>query len=115
VGWRKDVEQVYAVCDVFTLASWSEGTSLGLLEAMSTGVCPVITAVGGSPAVLGPDLQHRLVPPGDPRALANAWLEALQQPDRRRADGAAARARVERAFGLGAMVRCYERLYAGEE
>ena len=53
VGWREDVEQVYPVFDVFSLSSWSEGTSLGLLEAMSCGVCPVVTAVGGSPAALG--------------------------------------------------------------
>jgi glycosyltransferase involved in cell wall biosynthesis len=113
-GWRRDVDRIYPAFDVFTLSSWSEGTSLGLLEAMSTGVCPIVTAVGGSPAVLGETLRHRLVPPGDPAGMATAWREALQQPDRRRADGAAARERVEQAFGLRAMVRQYERIYAGE-
>src|SRR5438132_6170815 len=38
-GWRRDVENVHAAFDVFTLPSWSEGTSVALLEAMSTGVC----------------------------------------------------------------------------
>jgi glycosyltransferase involved in cell wall biosynthesis len=113
-GWRQDVERLYALFDVFTLSSWSEGTSLGLLEAMSSGVCPVVTAVGGSPAVLGEALGHRLVPPGDPAALAAAWRCALEQPARRAADGLAARARVQQAFGLGAMVRQYEQIYAGE-
>lgn len=113
VGWRKDVEHVYPLFDVFTLSSWSEGTSLGLLEAMSTGVCPIVTAVGGSPAVLGGRLRHRLVRPGDHAALAAAWRDALAHPDQREADGAVARARVEQAFGLESMVRQYESIYAG--
>lgn len=114
-GWRKDVENVYAVFNVFTLASWSEGTSIALLEAMSTGVCPVVTAVGGSPAVLGERLKHRLVEPGDPEALAAGWREALTNPDRCEADGAMARQRVEQAFDLNTTVQRYEGIYAGEE
>ena len=115
VGWRRDVESVYALFDVFTLSSWSEGTSLGLLEAMSTGLCPVVTAVGGSPVVLGERLRHRLVRPGNPSALADAWRHALAHRDRRVADGAVARERVEQAFGLETMVRQYECIYAGED
>ena len=114
-GWRKDVENVYASLDVFTLSSWSEGTSLGLLEAMSTGVCPIVTDVGGSSAVLGERLGHRVVRRGDPVALAEVWRDALAHPERRQADGAAARERVHHAFGLATMVRHYERIYAGEE
>jgi len=113
-GWRKDVERVYPLLDVFTLSSWSEGTSLGLLEAMSSGVCPIVTDVGGSPAVLGERLCHRLVSPGDPAALAAAWRDALAHPERRAGDGAVARVRVQEAFGLETMVRTYERIYAGE-
>ncbi len=113
-GWRKDVENVYPLFDVFTLSSRSEGTSLGLLEAMSSGVCPVVTAVGGSPAVLGDRLHHRLVPPGDPIALAQAWRDALARPDERRTDAAVARERVVQAFDLRAMVEEYQRIYAGD-
>jgi glycosyltransferase involved in cell wall biosynthesis len=100
--------------DVFTLSSWSEGTSLGLLEAMSSGVCPIVTDVGGSPAVLGERLYHRLVPPGDAMALATAWRDALAHPARRASDGAVARARVQEAFALETMVREYERIYVGD-
>ena len=114
-GWRRDVENVHAAFDVFTLPSWSEGTSVALLEAMSTGVCPVVTAVGGSPAVLGERLRHRVVPPGNPAALADCWRDALALPERRAADGAAARERVEREFGVDTMVRHYERIYADQE
>src|SRR5947207_14073598 len=76
-GWRKDVENVYPAFDIFTLSSWSEGTSLGLLEAMSSGVCPVVTDVGGAGAGLGGALRHRLVPAGNPTARAATWSDVL--------------------------------------
>jgi glycosyltransferase involved in cell wall biosynthesis len=114
LGWRDDIERVLSSFDVFSLASRSEGTSVSLLEAMSAGVCPVVTEVGGNRAVLGGELAHRLVPSGDAQALADAWLAALQDRERRCADGQAARRRVVERFSLDAMIRAYERLYLGE-
>lgn len=114
IGWRDDVHDLYATFTLFTLSSWSEGTSLSLLEAMSAGLCPVVTEVGGTPAVLGDALRHRLVPPRQPDALAAAWRAALGDAGRRRDDAALARARVEEAFGLDAMVRRYEAIYLGQ-
>jgi glycosyltransferase involved in cell wall biosynthesis len=111
-GWRNDVEAVHAAAALFTLTSSSEGTSIALLEAMSAGICPVVTNVGGNAAVLGPDLAHRLVPAGDPDAVAARWAEALRDHDRRRHDAAAARARVVERFSIAATVRQYEEIYA---
>ena len=115
VGWRTDVEALHAAFALFTLASRSEGTSVGLLEAMSAGLCPVVTAVGGNAAVLGPSLRHRLVVAENPAALTAAWRDALADPARRTADAAAARQRVEQCYGLPTMIQAYERLYAGED
>ena len=114
-GWRTDVEALHAAFALFTLASRSEGTSVGLLEAMSAGLCPVVTAVGGNAAVLGPSLRHRLVVAENPAALTAAWRDALADPARRTADAAAARQRVEQCYGLPTMIQAYERLYAGED
>jgi len=115
VGWRQDVEALHAAFTLFTLASRSEGTSVGLLEAMGAGLCPVVTDVGGNAAVLGPSLRHRLVAAENPAALAAAWRDALGDPTRRSADAVAARRRVEHAYDLRTMVRAYERLYVGED
>jgi glycosyltransferase involved in cell wall biosynthesis len=111
VGWWSRVNELLSAFDVFALASLSEGTSVSLLEAMSAGVCPVVTAVGGNPDVLGDALKHRLVSPGDPVGLADGLLFALKQHARRTGDGMRARDRVQMAFSMNAMVRQYETLY----
>jgi len=113
LGWRDDVHDLHSAFALFTMSSHSEGTSVSLLEAMSAGLCPVVTDVGGNRAVVGSDLSHRLVPPGDPAALANAWREAIHDGARRVTDGGTARRRVQDRFSLEAMVNAYERLYSG--
>jgi glycosyltransferase involved in cell wall biosynthesis len=111
LGWRADAAEAYAEFTVFSLSSHSEGMSVSLLEAMSAGVCPVVTDVGGNAAVLGEGLRHRLVPPADPAALAAGWRAALEAEPARRADGASARRRVESAFSVRTMVARYMALY----
>ena len=112
LGWRDDVHELHATFTLFTLASRSEGTSVSLLEAMSAGLCPVVTNVGGNADILGKELRHRLVPSEDPVALASAWKEPLQDVARRERDAKTARSRITAEFGLDAMVRSYEHLYA---
>jgi glycosyltransferase involved in cell wall biosynthesis len=111
LGWRDDVHDLHSAFTLFTMSSRSEGTSVSLLEAMSAGLCPVVTDVGGNAAVLGGALRHRLVPPEDPEALAAAWRDVLLRRDRSEQDGAAARQRVIEAFSLAAMVERYQQLY----
>ena len=111
LGWRDDTHDLHSAFALFTLSSRSEGTSVSLLEAMSAGLCPVVTDVGGNSTVLGHRLRHRLVEAESPAALATAWLDALTVDGRREADRAAARARVNESFRIDTMVREYERLY----
>ena len=111
LGWRNDADRLYGAFDLFTLTSRSEGTSVSLLEAMSSGVCPVVTDVGGNRAVLGPGLESLLVPGDDVEALASAWRERLINPWLRSAIGAQARRRVETGFSLKRMVEQHDSLY----
>lgn len=114
LGWREDVEALHAAFTLFTMSSRSEGTSMGLLEAMSARLCPVVTAVGGNPAVLGSELSHRLCEPEDAGALADAWRAALRSPEQRRRDGESARRRVVDHFSIRHMLDRYETLYRDE-
>ncbi|MEO8449796.1 MAG: glycosyltransferase [Gemmatimonadota bacterium] len=111
LGWRDDPTDLLASYALFTMSSRSEGTSISLLEAMSSGRCPVVTDVGGNAAVLGFPLRHRLVPSEDPASLAAAWEAVLRDPERRRVDEVTARSRVEAGYGLQAMVDGYDGLY----
>lgn len=112
VGWRSDIERITRAFTLFSMSSHSEGTSISLLEAMSAGLCPVVTNVGGNAAVLGPELAHRLIRAADPEKLAAALADALLDSAKRERDAHAARERVVQNFGLDAMVRGYESLYS---
>jgi glycosyltransferase involved in cell wall biosynthesis len=115
LGWRSDISTCHRSFALFTMSSRSEGTSVSLLEAMSAGLCPVVTNVGGNAAVLGEELHHRLVPSEDPEALADAWMDALTDTGRRVVDAEIARERVVRGFSLEAMVRKYEAVYTRDK
>ncbi|HEX7020508.1 MAG TPA: glycosyltransferase [Gemmatimonadaceae bacterium] len=111
LGWRTDVRELLSALDVFALSSRSEGTSLSLLEAMSMGICPVVTDVGGNADVVGYQLRHRLVATESPSLFARALVAALHDADERARDAERARARVAKTFSIEAMVQRYEQLY----
>lgn len=79
---------------VFVLPSISEGLPVALLEAMSWGRAIVATRMGGVPDVVNDDREAVLVPAGDPAALADAIDRLLDDPERCRRLGSAARQRA---------------------
>ena len=82
LGWRRDLEVVYAASDVFALTSKNEGTPVALIEAMATAVPGVSTDVGGVAHVIPDNRMGRRVAPDNHQAFAEALLEVLQHPDR---------------------------------
>lgn len=110
LGWRDDSPDLYAHFDCFAMGSWSEGTSVSLLEAMACGVAPVVTRVGGNLDVLGPELADLAVPPGDAPALASR-MACLLREGAANAIGAVARLRVVRAYRIEATAQAYDQLY----
>jgi glycosyltransferase involved in cell wall biosynthesis len=116
LGARDDVPDVLAACDVAVTCSDAEASPLAIMEYMGAGLPTVATAVGGIPDVIGDGEHGVLVPRRDPRALASAIGDLLDDPGRRIALGRAAAARRRVEFDLGVMVRrveeLYERLYA---
>jgi glycosyltransferase involved in cell wall biosynthesis len=104
LGWRRDLEDLYAASDVFLLTSRNEGTPVAIIEAMAAGVPPVSTDVGGVRDVIDSPLVGLLAPFGDVERLAEAVLRLLGDDVERRAMGARARARVMAAYSIDRLV-----------
>jgi glycosyltransferase involved in cell wall biosynthesis len=111
-GLQEDVQPFLDLMDVYLMSSEFEGLPLALLEAMASGVAPVVTAVGGIPEVVRDGADGVLVPFGDPAALAAATLSLLADAERRGSLAAAARRRVKERFGIARMARELEAIYA---
>jgi glycosyltransferase involved in cell wall biosynthesis len=79
-GWVQDLKPAYSDMDVLVISSDNEGTPVSIIEALAAGVQVVSTAVGGVPDLLRGGEYGRLVPPGDPDALAAAVVAALAGP-----------------------------------
>jgi sugar transferase (PEP-CTERM/EpsH1 system associated) len=110
-GSRDDVPELMRALDLFVLPSLAEGISNTILEAMATGLPVVATHVGGNAELVVNGVTGRLVPPADPVAMAKVLQEYVERPERMRAHGRAARARIEQEFTLEAMVQRYMALY----
>lgn len=110
-GALRDVPSVLGAFDVFVLPSLAEGISNTILEAMASGVPVQASAVGGNVELLGPDTGGGLFTPGDVATLAGRLSAYAADPQRRVAEGRAARAAVEQRFSLPAMVDRYRVLY----
>jgi glycosyltransferase involved in cell wall biosynthesis len=111
LGWRRDLERVYADASVVALTSRNEGSPVSLIEAMAAGRPVVATDVGGVPDLVEDGITGHLVRSGDAEALAAAVTDLLRDPGRRRTFGRAARARVLPAFGASRLVADIDALY----
>ncbi|MGI4842935.1 MAG: TIGR03088 family PEP-CTERM/XrtA system glycosyltransferase [Janthinobacterium lividum] len=110
-GARADVAALLHGFSLFALPSLAEGTPVSMLEAMACGLPVVASNVGGIPEVVTDGVEGSLVPVEDTEALARALASYVRDPALRRQRGEAARARVEAAFSMRAMLAEYGKLY----
>ncbi|HTH26489.1 MAG TPA: glycosyltransferase family 4 protein [Vicinamibacterales bacterium] len=98
-----NIEHYFRAADVFALPTAREGLPNVLLEAMASGVPPVITRLEGvTDWIVTPGVTGELVAVVDSKDFADAIEGLLASPERREAMGAAARAHVAAHFSLGA-------------
>jgi glycosyltransferase involved in cell wall biosynthesis len=110
-GARDDIPDLLAALDVAVCCSDFEGGPLSVMEYMAAGLPVVATRVGGLPELVRDGETGVLVPARDPRALALALAELLDDPVRRRELGAAGRELVRSDYGIDAWVASLESLY----
>lgn len=104
-----DLAQAYAAGGVVVLSSVVEGFPISLVEAMFCGRATVSTDVGAVVEVIGGT--GLVVPPRNPRALADACLALLRDPERRARLGAAARARALELFTVEQNLAAFRGIY----
>jgi glycosyltransferase involved in cell wall biosynthesis len=91
--------------DLFVMSSVTEGLGSAMLEAMAATRAVVGTRAGGIPEAVVHDVTGLLVPTHDDRALAEAIVRLLGDPERRQRFGEAGRARVIEEFSVNRMVQ----------
>lgn len=104
-----DLAQAYAAGGIVVLSSVVEGFPISLVEAMFCGRATVSTDVGAVVEVIGGT--GLVVPPRNPRALADACLALLRDPERRARLGAAARARALELFTVEQNLAAFRGIY----
>jgi len=95
---RAVVAGLFERADVFAMPSLYDPMPLAVVEAMNHGLPVVASTACAIPELLRDGVEGRLVPPGDPAALADALVRSLSAPGRDAALGLAGQARVREAF-----------------
>ncbi|MHC4617094.1 MAG: glycosyltransferase family 4 protein [Planctomycetota bacterium] len=109
-GLRRDVPELLTTFDIFALSSLWEGLPRVLPQAMAARLPLVVTATDGSAEAVTDGVNGRLVPPGEPGALAQAVVDLLRNPTDARRMGDAGLSLVEE-FGARRMVEQIAQLY----
>jgi glycosyltransferase involved in cell wall biosynthesis len=85
VGFARGPEELAALLGeaaVYVSVPSSDGTSVTLLEAMTAGAYPIVSDLEANREWIGPE-GGSVVPPGKAAPLADAIVDALNDPTRR--------------------------------
>jgi glycosyltransferase involved in cell wall biosynthesis len=110
---QRDMPRYFQAADVYVSCTYSDGTSISLLEAMATALPVIVPDTGGNREWVRIRENGWIPPPGDAEAFAAAILDAAK-PEKRLAMGARNRKVAERnadwGSNVGQMVELYGRL-----
>ncbi len=110
-GYRSDVAELLAAMDIVVVPSLSENVG-GAVEPLLMAKPVVASNVGGLPDVVIDGQTGKLVPPGDPQALALAILQLLALPDsERQRMGQNGREKIMELFDIRKTVDQLESIY----
>ncbi len=107
-----DVLKWLHAADVFALVSEVEGLPCSLIEAMSTGVAPIVSKIPAHTQLIDDDVDGLLTELGNEEAIAGALVRLLDDPALRSRLGTAARRRMVEQFSTRQVVDRYETLFA---
>jgi glycosyltransferase involved in cell wall biosynthesis len=90
-GYVPDTAPYYRAMNILILPTWREGFPNVVLEASATAIPVITTLATGSRDAVVPEVTGLLIPPGYPEAICEAALKLIEDPERCRRMGIAAR------------------------
>jgi N-acetyl-alpha-D-glucosaminyl L-malate synthase BshA len=110
VGKQNDMEEIFAVTDLFLLPSEYESFGLAALEAMAAGAAVVSSNAGGLPEVIEQGICGYMANVGDTTAMSNYAFDILKDNDRLQQFKNAAKSQALK-FDIHNIIPQYEKLY----
>ncbi|ELY87298.1 group 1 glycosyl transferase [Natrialba hulunbeirensis JCM 10989] len=98
-GWVDDPIDYYRCSRAFVLTSERDALPLVLLEAMATGLAPIVPRVGSIPDAVTDGQNGIIVPDRQPETIAAAMERLLDEPELRRSHASAA-TEVRNSFSM---------------
>jgi len=110
-GFRQDARKLIACMDLFVLSSFSEGTSVALLEAMAAAIPVAVTNVGGNGEIVIDGRTGWVVPSNSVDALSDAIAQSVTRADVRQRFATAGQHRFRARFTFDSMIARYRDRY----
>ncbi len=96
LGWQEYLSEFYKKVDAFLLTSNTEGWGLVVIEAASFGLPIIMTDVGCAGETIKDGESGIVIPVGDQKALEEAMIKLIEEPELREKLGQGARRAVEK-------------------
>lgn len=110
LGFRKDIDQIYQMCDVGISASKQEGLGLNLIEEMMCGLPIIATVDRGHKEVVDHKVNGFLYPQNDEKQFCKSVLILKNKPDVTKQFSINAVAKAQK-FELSNSVRIMTKIY----
>jgi glycosyltransferase involved in cell wall biosynthesis len=110
LGFRNDIPELMNNCDIFVLPSLSEPFGVVILEAMRSGIPVITTTAGGTAEGVVDDVTGYVVPPGDPKSLADRIERLLSNSLEAQAMGQRGFERLQKVFTYANMIAGSEKV-----
>lgn len=111
LGSIDDVVPYLQAADLFVLPSVAEGLSVAMLEAMSTGLTAMVTAVGGAPETITHGENGWLLTPDEAQEVEDSLINLLGDKEQLRTIGYNARQTILQEFALTSIAKKLRELY----